>query len=183
MRFGGSSAANRSPIAHRAGTVGSGDVTTYRRSVGQVVRGVPERAGGRSGRHRAPDGSTLGVGMATEPTTREERLEASSGPCRPSRASTCSAARTTTSSTSARRSRCARAFARISGAATARQGLDRMRRAGRADRGDRHAVGGRGAPPRAEPDQAPPAAVQRPAARRQVVSVHRRHRRRTSSRA
>ena len=34
---------------------------------------------------------------------------------------------------------------------------------------------GGGAAPRAEPRQAPPAAVQRPAARRQVVPVHRRH--------
>ena len=34
---------------------------------------------------------------------------------------------------------------------------------------------GRGAAPRAEPRQAPPAAVQRPAARRQVVPVHRGH--------
>ena len=36
---------------------------------------------------------------------------------------------------------------------------------------------GRGAAPRAEPRQAPPAAVQRAAARRQVVPVHRGHRR------
>ena len=34
---------------------------------------------------------------------------------------------------------------------------------------------GGGAPPRADARQAPPAAVQRPAARRQVVPVHRRH--------
>ena len=44
-------------------------------------------------------------------------------------------------------------------------------------RGDRHRHRGRGAPPRAEPRQAPPAAVQRAPARRQVVPVHRRHRR------
>ena len=48
-------------------------------------------------------------------------------------------------------------------------------RAGRRRRGDRHRQRGRGAPPRAEPRQAPPAAVQRPAARRQVVPVHRGH--------
>ncbi len=46
------------------------------------------------------------------------------------------------------------------------------------DRGDRHRHRGRGAPPGAEPRQAPPAAVQRAATRRQVVPVHRRHRRR-----
>ena len=48
---------------------------------------------------------------------------------------------------------------------------------GRGHRGDRHRHRGRGAPPRAEPRQAPPAAVQRQAPRRQVVPVHRRHRR------
>ena len=48
-------------------------------------------------------------------------------------------------------------------------------RADRADRGHRHLVRGGGAAPRAEPRQAPPAAVQRAAARRQVVPVHRRH--------
>ena len=45
----------------------------------------------------------------------------------------------------------------------------------RRDRDDRDRHRGRGAAPRAEPRQAPPAAVQRPAARRQVVPVHRRH--------
>ena len=44
-------------------------------------------------------------------------------------------------------------------------------------RGDRHEHRGRGAAPRAEPRQAAPAAVQRAAARRQVVPVHRGHRR------
>ena len=44
-------------------------------------------------------------------------------------------------------------------------------------RGDRHRQRGRGAPSRAEPRQAAPAAVQRAAARRQVVPVHRGHRR------
>ena len=50
-------------------------------------------------------------------------------------------------------------------------------RACRRRRGDRHRHRGRGAPPRAEPRQAAPAAVQRPPARRQVVPVHRRDRR------
>ena len=45
----------------------------------------------------------------------------------------------------------------------------------RGHRGDRHRHRGRGAPRRAEPGQAPPAAVQHPAARRQVVPVHRGH--------
>ncbi len=48
----------------------------------------------------------------------------------------------------------------------------------RRPRGDRHRQRGRGAPSRAEPRQAAPAAVQRAAAGRQVVSVHRGHRRR-----
>ncbi len=48
----------------------------------------------------------------------------------------------------------------------------RARRGGRDDR-DRHR--GRGAPSRAEPRQAPPAAVQRAPARRQVVPLHRGH--------
>ncbi len=47
----------------------------------------------------------------------------------------------------------------------------------RDDRDDRHPDGGRGAASRAEPGQAAPAAVQRAAPRRQVVPVHRRHRR------
>src|SRR5581483_10507794 len=42
-------------------------------------------------------------------------------------------------------------------------------------RGDRHGLRGRGAPPRAEPREAAPAAVQRAAARRQVLPVHRGH--------
>ena len=42
-------------------------------------------------------------------------------------------------------------------------------------RDDRDADGGRGAPSRAESRQAPPSAVQRAAARRQVVPVHRGH--------
>src|SRR5712691_1522777 len=46
----------------------------------------------------------------------------------------------------------------------------------RRHRGDRHPERGRGAAPRAEPRQAPPAALQRPAPRRQVVPVHSRHR-------
>src|SRR5439155_23202872 len=50
-------------------------------------------------------------------------------------------------------------------------------RAGGRRRGDRHAERGRGAPSRAEPGQAPPAAVQRPPARRQVLPLHRRDRR------
>ena len=49
--------------------------------------------------------------------------------------------------------------------------------AGRRRRGDRHEHRGRGAAPGAEPGQAPPPAVQRPPARRQVVPVHRGHRR------
>ena len=52
----------------------------------------------------------------------------------------------------------------------------RLGPARRADRGrgdDRHRHRGGGASPRAEPHQAPPAAVQHPAARRQVVSLHR----------
>ena len=53
----------------------------------------------------------------------------------------------------------------------------RAARARHRHRGDRHGQRGRGAPPRAEPRQAPPPAVQRPAARRQVVPVHRRDRR------
>ena len=62
-----------------------------------------------------------------------------------------------------------------------RVGIDRMVDRIRRHRGDRHAERGRGAAPRAEPRQAPPAAVQRPAARRQVVPVHRGHRRRRVS--
>ena len=56
-----------------------------------------------------------------------------------------------------------------------RLGIDPLVDARRADRDDRHRHRGRGAPPRAEPRQAPPAAVQRPAARRQVVPLHRGH--------
>ena len=51
----------------------------------------------------------------------------------------------------------------------------RARRAGRGHRGDRHRDRGGGAPRRAEPRQAAPPAVQHPAARRQVVPVHRGH--------
>ena len=47
------------------------------------------------------------------------------------------------------------------------------RRADRAHRADRHPERGRGAASRAEPRQAPPTSVQRAAARRQVVPVHR----------
>src|SRR5436190_15695635 len=47
--------------------------------------------------------------------------------------------------------------------------------AGRRRRGDRHPERGRGASSGAEPREAAPAAVQRPAARRQVLPVHRRH--------
>src|SRR5438105_8604363 len=50
-------------------------------------------------------------------------------------------------------------------------------RARRGHRGDRHLEPGRGAPPRAEPRQPLPAAVQRPAPRRQVLPLHRRDRR------
>ena len=79
-------------------------------------------------------------------------------------------------STSARRSRCGRACASTSrpGAATP-QARIAARRAHRRRRDDRHRQRGRGAAPRAEPRQAPPAAVQRAAARRQVVPVHRGH--------
>ena len=56
-----------------------------------------------------------------------------------------------------------------------RSTIQRAAGAGRRRRGDRHRHRGRGAAPRAEPGQAPPAAVQRPAARRQVVPVHRGH--------
>ncbi len=48
-------------------------------------------------------------------------------------------------------------------------------RPSRRHRGDRHRNGGRGAPRGAEPGQAPPAAVQHPLARRQVVPIHRGH--------
>ena len=57
----------------------------------------------------------------------------------------------------------------------ARERPARRARGGRGD--DRHGHGGRGAPPRAEPGQAPQTAVQRPAARRQVLSLHRGDRR------
>ena len=50
-------------------------------------------------------------------------------------------------------------------------------RAGRGHRGGRHGQRGRGPSPRAEPRQAAPAALQRAAAGRQVVPVHRGHRR------
>ena len=82
-----------------------------------------------------------------------------------------------TCSTSARRSRCGRACARTSrpGAATRAPSIPQLVAADRRPRGDRHRDRGRGAAPRAEPRQAPPAAVQRPPARRQVVPVHRRH--------
>ena len=57
-----------------------------------------------------------------------------------------------------------------------RPGADRAAaEPGREHRGDRHRLRGRGAPPRAEPREAPPAAVQRAPARRQVVPVHRGH--------
>ena len=80
------------------------------------------------------------------------------------------------SSTSARRSRCAARAHRTSRRATthARRSAQLPERVADVEvivTGTR----GRGAPPRAEPRQAPPAAVQRPAARRQVVPVHRRH--------
>ena len=58
----------------------------------------------------------------------------------------------------------------------ARRHAVRVGAAGGADRrrrGHRHAHGGRGAAPRAEPRQAAPAAVQHQAPRRQVVPVHR----------
>ena len=58
-----------------------------------------------------------------------------------------------------------------------RTAIQQLAGPGRGHRGDRDAERGRGAAPRAEPRQAAPAAVQRPPARRQVVSVHRRHRR------
>ena len=58
---------------------------------------------------------------------------------------------------------------RRAGADPAASGARRRRR------GDRHGQRGRGAPPRAEPRQAAPAAVQRPPPRRQVVPVHRGH--------
>ena len=48
-------------------------------------------------------------------------------------------------------------------------------RASRGHRGDRHPERGRGAAPRAEPRQAPPAALQRPAQGRQVVPLHSGH--------
>ena len=83
-----------------------------------------------------------------------------------------------TSSTSARRSRCGRACAATSRPAPdTRSTIAQLPGARRRRRGDRHRHRGRGAAPRAEPRQAPPAAVQRAAARRQVVPVHRRHRR------
>ena len=53
--------------------------------------------------------------------------------------------------------------------------IDLPRGADRRHRDDRHRQRGRGPAPRAEPDQAPPAGLQRPAARRQVVPVHRGH--------
>ena len=61
------------------------------------------------------------------------------------------------------------------GAATRARRIRQPARTGRRHRGDRHRHRGRGAAPRAEPGQAPPAAVQRPPARRQVVPVHRGH--------
>ena len=109
------------------------------------------------------------------PNTARRAAESGS---RRSPASTSSATSAARCSTSARRSRCGRACAATSRPSA---GLARDDRAapgaGRRRRGDRHRHRGRGAPPRAEPGQAAPAAVQRPPARRQVVPVHRGHRR------
>ena len=102
----------------------------------------------------------------------------SSRRCRRSRASTCSATRDGECSTSGRRSRCGRVCAVLpEGGGRPRCRSAQLAGAGRRHRGDRHGQRGRGAPPRAEPRQAPPAAVQRPPPRRQVVPVHRGHRR------
>ena len=101
---------------------------------------------------------------------------AAEGAAGEARASTSSATSGATCSTSARRSRCGRACARTSRRAAATAAPRSAARArDRRPRGDRHRQRGRGAAPRAEPRQAPPAAVQRAAARRQVVPVHRRH--------
>ena len=113
---------------------------------------------------------------------------AARGAARPAPASTSTATAPTASSTSARRSRCASACARTSrprcapdegatrrpvGARRAAPEDGRPGRADRARRGVRDRVRERGPHPRGEPGQAPPAAVQRAAARRQELPVHR----------
>ena len=129
------------------------------------------RDGRRSGRAGACRLRTLNGWRSRLPGRARSGSPSSAARCPTSPASTCSATRAGASSTSARRSRSASGSPR-----TSRARRSTGRRAARRDRPHRvprRPHRGRGAAHRAELHQAVPAAVQHPAARRQVVSVHR----------
>ena len=93
--------------------------------------------------------------------------------CPASPASTSSATSARRCSTWARRSRLRSRVRSYFQRGDTRRDVGAARRTDRGRRGHRHAQRGRGAHARAEPRQAPPPALQHPAARRQVVPVHR----------
>ena len=134
-------------------------------------RGTPSGCGGRdSVSERSAVRIVICSGMAIEHPARPG-WPSSAARCRTSPASTCSATRAGGSSTSARPSRSASASPRISRHSRAGTLIDHIESLVVAHRG-------RGAAHRAELHQAVQAALQHPAARRQVVSVHRDHARR-----